>query len=150
MSHESEIRLKNGTELAFVGDAVFELLVREHITRSIDTNAHTLHRMAVEYVCAQAQSRALEHILERLDDEEHDIVRRGRNANKTSAPKNASPRTYRYATALESLFGYLYLCGRRQRMQELFAVIVEFHEQDRKDYAQETALAYRQSDQIEN
>lgn len=143
MNLETEIRLKNGTELAFVGDAVFELLVREHIARSIDTNAHILHRMAVEYVCAQGQSRALEHILNILNDEEHDIVRRGRNANKTSVPKNTSPRTYRHATALESLFGYLYLCGRHERIRELFAVIVKCHEQNHEDYAQEVAAAYR-------
>lgn len=130
MSIEAEIKLKNGTELAFVGDAVFELLVREHIARTVDTNANTLHRMSVEYVCADAQSLSLEHLLYMLDDEERDIMRRGRNANKVSAPKNTDPRTYRHSTALEALFGYLHLCGRRERIKELFNVVVHFHAED--------------------
>lgn len=125
MTIESQIKQKSPVELAFVGDAVYELLVRDHLARRIDTNAATLHRMAVEYVCADAQSRALECISDLLTDAEKDIARRGKNANKTAVPRNGNPKSYRSATSLEALFGYLHLCGSDGRIRELFDVIVQ-------------------------
>ncbi len=121
---EIDARQKTGTELAFLGDAVYELLVREYLAQHMHAGANALHHAAVGFVCAAAQSRALAYIQNQLDAEELDIVRRGRNANKVAIPKNAAPRDYRCATALESLFGYLYLCGREMRMRELFNTIV--------------------------
>ena len=129
----AEAKMKNGTELAFVGDAVFELLVREHISSTVDVNANTLHRMSVEYVCADGQSRALDYIMDRLDADELDIVRRGRNANKVAVPRNADPKAYRRSTALEALFGYLHLCGRQDRILQLFGMVVAFHDGMLKD-----------------
>ncbi len=126
---EKLVRQKNAVELAFMGDAVFETLVREHITANVDTNPNTLHRMAVGYVCAEAQSKALCHILPLLSDDELSIIRRGKNASKVTAPRNVAPKTYREATALEALFGYLFLTGRNKRLTELFDVIVAAHEE---------------------
>ncbi|MEA4911466.1 MAG: ribonuclease III domain-containing protein [Oscillospiraceae bacterium] len=125
MEKDREIKQKSAVELAFMGDAVYELLVREHITRSIDTKPNTLHRMCVDYVCADAQCAALELLLPELSPEELDIVRRGKNATKTSVPRNGSPRSYRSSTALEALFGYLYLCGETQRARLLFSHITQ-------------------------
>lgn len=124
---ETPAKRKSPVELAFIGDAVFELLVREQITRRVDTTANRLHRMAVEYVCAQAQARALETILPMLSEEEKDIVRRGKNASKVSVPRNGDPRSYRSSTALEALFGYLYLSGRTERIRCLFESICGAH-----------------------
>lgn len=133
MTIPNDIRMKSAVELAFVGDAVYELLVRDYIARRVDTNAGTLHRMAVEFVCAAAQSRALDGIADMLTDEERDIVRRGKNANKTPVPRSSSPKDYRSSTSLEALFGYLYLCGRSERINELFDAIVKIKEEDGKE-----------------
>lgn len=124
---EKTARQKNAVELAFMGDAVFETLVREHITRNVDTNPNALHRMAVGYVCAEAQSRALSHILPLLTSDELSIVRRGKNASKVTAPRNVAPKTYREATAFEALFGYLFLIGENARINELFSAVVANH-----------------------
>lgn len=130
MDNDSDIKRKGAVELAFMGDAFYELLVREHITRGIDTNANTLHRMTVGYVCAEAQCAALGLLLPQLTQDELDVVRRGKNATKTSVPRHGSPRTYRSSTALEALFGYLYLCGQTDRARALFDEIVELHESE--------------------
>lgn len=111
-------------ELAFVGDAVYELLVRNHIASAINAPTGKLHALAVKYVCADAQCSALEKITPVLTEEELDIVRRGKNASKTSVPKNGTPRTYRSATGLEALFGYLYLVNNSERIRTLFNLIV--------------------------
>ncbi len=128
MSEGLTAKQKSPVELAFLGDAVFELLVREHITREIDTNPNRLHRLAVSYVCADAQAGALEQIYGRLNEQEQDIVRRGKNANKVSVPRNGNPKNYRSSTALEALFGYLYLNGEFERIRELFDQVVRFHD----------------------
>ncbi len=120
----NEIKLKNPVELAFVGDAVYELLVRDYIARKIDTGAGRLHRMAVSFVRADAQAKALESIEFMLSDEERDIVRRGKNSSKTTVPRNGNPKSYRSATALEALFGYLFLLGRSERIGQLFAAVI--------------------------
>ena len=128
MSEATTAKRKSPVELAFMGDAVFEVLVRERITRSVDTSANKLHQMAVSYVCADAQAAALEHIHPMLTEEEQDIVRRGKNASKISVPRNGNPRNYRSSTALEALFGYLFLSGNTARIRELFDEIDRFHQ----------------------
>ncbi len=120
----NEVKLKNPIELAFVGDAVYEILVREHIAKCVDTNAGALHRIAVSYVCAAAQADALERIDPMLTEEEKDIVRRGKNSSKTAVPRNGNPKSYRSATALEALFGYLFLLDRKERISELFSAAI--------------------------
>lgn len=124
-------RMKSGTELAFVGDAVFELMVRAHLAVTTDANAGQLHELAVEYVCAAAQSRALGQIEKLLTDQEKNIARRGQNASKIAAPRSAGRPDYRRSTALEALFGYLYLEGKSERIKELFEAILETHETNR-------------------
>ncbi len=110
--------------LAFVGDGVYELLVREHVVSAGSRPPGQLHHLAVCLVCAAAQAQAYETLLPLLTSEEQDILRRGRNANATALPRHASPADYRRATALEALFGYLYLSGRIQRLEELFEAIL--------------------------
>ena len=120
-----EIKQKSPVELAFIGDAVYELLVREYISLRHDVPAGKLHTMCVQFVRAEAQQQALEALQPELTEEELDFVRRGRNANKVMAPKHSDPAAYRAATGLETLFGYLYLEGREDRIRALFARIAE-------------------------
>ena len=115
-------RLCNGTSLAYLGDAVLELLVRCHLLNSGLQNTGTLNAQAAQFVRATAQSDAAERILPLLCEEELEYFKRGRNASGISAPKSATTAQYRRATGLEALFGYLYLTNQTQRMQDLFAL----------------------------
>lgn len=111
--------------LAFLGDAVFELLVRERFIADGNAPVAKLHKKTVAVVCASAQSNAISLLEELLSEEENDIYRRGRNANGHHVPKNADPIEYRRATGLEALFGYLYLKGEQERIRFLFDRIWE-------------------------
>ena len=126
---ETELKMKGPSELAFVGDAVYELLARERISGGAGGPPSRLHSEAISYVRADAQAAALELLTPSLTEEEADIVRRGKNAHKTAAPRGVSPKTYRAATALEALFGWLYLGGHTQRMRELFDMVASAHDQ---------------------
>ncbi len=112
--------------LAHIGDGVFELLVRTRqcvLGRATQTG---LHRATVAQVSAPAQARRAERMLPHLSDEELAYYRRGRNAHAHhAAPKNATPDQYAKATGLETLFGALYLLGRRARINELFFLTME-------------------------
>ena len=123
-----EAKQKSPVELAFIGDAVYETLVREHISLTHDAPAHKLHSLCVSYVRAGVQHRASEVILPLLNDTEADIIKRGRNANKVTSSRNADPADYRAATGLEALFGFLYLTGQTLRIRELFDIITADHD----------------------
>ncbi len=111
--------------LAHVGDAVYELLVRSRLCMENRTAVTQLHRMTVSKVNAAAQAQAAEKILPVLTDEERSVYKRGRNVKVNSVPHHAEIAQYHAATGLEALFGWLYLLGRRERLEELFARITE-------------------------
>ena len=111
--------------LAHRGDAVYEVLVRGWLCSHGKATGKGLHRATIALVCAPEQARRAERILPDLTEEEADVFRRGRNAHVHSIPRNASRREYQEATALEALFGYLYLSGRRERINELFLRMME-------------------------
>lgn len=113
--------MMNPQSLAFIGDGVFDLLVRTWLMDGTTSN-HKLHKEAAKYVNAKAQRSFYQTIEEYLTDKEIAIVRRGKNAKNFSLPKNADPDDYRWATGLEALFGYLYLMGEDERIQELFTL----------------------------
>lgn len=108
--------------LAHLGDGVYELLVRTWLCLSGKSTSKGLHKAAVSYVSATAQAKAAERMAPQLSNEEADVFRRGRNAKVNSIPKNANLTHYHMATGLESLFGYLYLKGRKERINELFTI----------------------------
>lgn len=116
--------------LAFLGDAVYELLVRERLLKQANRPVGVLHEKAVEQVCASYQSRAYEILEAFLDDDEKAVLKRGRNANCVKAPKNGNLAEYRRATGLETLFGHLYLSGKITRINEIFKIIEEKQEMD--------------------
>ncbi len=119
--------------LAFLGDAVFELFVRERLVRMGSRPSSELHRLSVQKVCCNAQAKATERLLPALTEEEAAIFRRGKNAQPKHIPRNASPENYHSATALEALFGYLYLCGRPERLKELLTLAVSGGEGQKGD-----------------
>lgn len=111
--------------LAFVGDGVYELLVREYLAAQGNCPVKKLHARKVELVRCQAQAQALEKIWPQLTPEEREVAQRGRNAHVGHVPKNAALADYHGATALEALFGYLYLFGDMTRLRELFRCVIE-------------------------
>lgn len=118
----TEARMKNPLALAYVGDTIWDLLVRR---RLLTTNAQagTLHKRAVAMVNAGAQAEAFTRIEPHLTEAESDVARRGGNAHAHhAAPKNQDPVAYSKATGLEALFGYLYLSGQEERIAQLFAL----------------------------
>ena len=120
-----DIRAISSIGLAHLGDAVYELLVRSYLCTHGKATGKGLHRAAVELVRAPKQAVLCESILPLLSEEETGVFKRGRNANVHNIPKNADRSQYQKATALECLFGYLYLNGRRERISELFGMMME-------------------------
>ena len=110
--------------LAHVGDAVFELMARTWLCCGGASTAKRLHQGAVGLVSAKAQAKSARLLMPELSEEERSVLKRGRNAYVNSVPKAAGVEDYHYATGLEALFGYLYLRGRTERIEELFARIV--------------------------
>ena len=109
--------LPGSLELAYLGDALYDLYVRERLVAH-GGRVRMLHKEAIHLVCAHAQSEALKRVEDMLTEAEADVVRRARNARQTP-PKNADIGEYHRATALEALVGYLYVTGRRERMNEI-------------------------------
>lgn len=111
--------------LAFVGDCVYEMLVRESLVCAANRPVNDLHRESVKYVSAKAQTLAFEKIKDILTDEELAQYKRGRNAKTGHSPKSATDAEYHTATGIEALFGYLYLTDQNKRIKELFKIINE-------------------------
>lgn len=105
--------------LAFVGDAVYSLYVREKLVLGTDFKTGTLQKLSSRQVSARGQSELIERLLPALTEEEADIFRRGRNAKKSTRSKHASVGEYNRSTGFEALIGYLYLTGRHERIEEL-------------------------------
>ncbi len=125
----SRARMLNPLQLAYIGDGVWELLVRSRLIY-MGRSARHVHKDAVACVNAHAQCEAFRRIEEMLTEEEADVARRGRNAHAHhAAPKNQDAADYRAATALEALIGYLYLTGQEERLLTLF----KHSQEDAKD-----------------
>lgn len=115
--------------LAYLGDAVYELYVRSYLLGNGRVKVNTLHKQAVKFVQAKTQAQVLKALEGTLDETEASVVRRGRNTKSVHVPKNAEVIDYRHATALECLFGYLYLQGRQERITEIFAYALKVVEE---------------------
>ena len=110
---------------AHLGDGVYEVMVRSWLVLHGKAKAKDLHRATVKFVAAPAQAERFERIQPMLAEDEADVFRRGRNTAPHSIPKAASRAQYQTATGLEALFGWLYLQGRTDRLNELFSVMME-------------------------
>ena len=111
--------------LAHVGDGVYELLTRTMLCRQGHSAVGELHRLTVARVKAPAQARAAEKLLPLLTEEELAVFKRGRNAHVHGVPQHADVGDYHAATGLEALFGWLYLLGRLERIQQLYDAVTE-------------------------
>ena len=110
--------------LAFLGDSVYDTLVRSYLLNIANMPVSKLHSAKIKLVCAEFQSDAYERLTEYLTEKEFAVLKRGRNATGNTVPKHADAVNYRRATAVECLFGYLYLIGRTDRISELFEIII--------------------------
>jgi len=120
-----ELRAISSIGLAHMGDAVFEILVRTWLCTHGKATGKGLHQATIKLVCAESQAEKAQRILPILTDEETAVFKRGRNAQVHSIPGHASRAQYGTATALEALLGWLYLKGRRERIEELFEKMME-------------------------
>lgn len=116
------VNLLSPSVLAFVGDAVYGLMVRTKLAE-INRSSGDLHSLSVKYVSAVAQANAFKIIESSLSEKEISVFRRGRNFHTGNTPKSASNGEYHTATGLECLFGFLHLSGQNERAEELFNMI---------------------------
>ncbi|HLQ71998.1 MAG TPA: ribonuclease III domain-containing protein [Bacillota bacterium] len=123
---EGDVKQMKSLALAYIGDAVYEVHVREHLLKNGQVRPNALHQAAIQFVSAKAQASVILQWLENdyLDTLEKSIVSRGRNAKSGSIPKNTTVQTYRYGTAFEALIGYHYLAKNNDRLLELMVEAV--------------------------
>ena len=129
MDKKLDVTVMPSLSLAFIGDSVYEILVREHLCKANVGKVGVMNKLKVDMVCCKAQAEAVKKILPLLSEEEQGVFRRGRNVTVNSASKSSSLADYHAATGLEALFGYLYLSGRESRCRELFGIITEDNNQ---------------------
>lgn len=122
------VKQMKSLNLAYIGDAVYELHVRTYLLETGQVKPNELHQKAVTYVAAEAQAAIVRHWLETglLTETEAHVVKRGRNAKSGSVPKRLNVQTYRYSTGFEALIGYHYLLKSEQRLQVLLQEAVQF------------------------
>ena len=116
-------------DLAFLGDCVYELFVREQLVSEANRPNRDLHAAKIKLVNAEAQEAAMRMLLPLLTEQEEAVFRRGRNAHTHHTPKNMSSASYHMATGFEALFGYLYLKGELDRLREFFRLIYDGQEE---------------------
>lgn len=120
-----DIRTYSPLTFAYIGDAIFEMVIRTLIVERGQRAANTLHKHTTKIVCARTQAAIVEAIMEDMTQEEQDIYRRGKNTKLHSSAKNASLSDYRKATGFEAVCGYLYLSGNTKRIVELVKLGIE-------------------------
>jgi ribonuclease-3 family protein len=122
---EAEVRKMSPLALAFVGDAVYEVFVRTYLaSEHRNMSVHNLHVEAIKFVKAHSQSEVIKKLEQELSDSEMYFFKKGRNAKSGTVPKNADVQEYRFATGFETLIGFLYLIGNRDRLNYLFRFII--------------------------
>ena len=119
---ESSLNTYSTAALAYLGDCVIEICVREHLVKSGLSSSARLNKRALDFVRAPCQAEAMKKILPHLTEEENAIFHRGRNIGHTNTPKSSTVAEYRAATGMEALFGWLHLSGNKERISELFRI----------------------------
>ncbi len=127
---EGEANSYSPLSLAFLGDSVYDTYVREYLLKKANMPAAKLHSAKIRLVCAEFQSEIFEIFLDKLTGHELSVMKRGRNATGNTVPKHADAAQYRRATAVECLFGYLYITGQLERLDELFESVIDFIENE--------------------
>ena len=122
---EIDVKLMSPLTWAYVGDAVYELYIRTHLTNISNVKPHKLHLESIKYVKAKAQAEILNKLQQVLTEEEKEIVRRGRNQENHHLPKNVGTAEYSHSTAFEALIGYLYLSKNEERLEEILKMCTD-------------------------
>ena len=118
---DSNLNSYSSASLAYLGDCALEICVREYLVRELGLSSSAkFNKAALDFVRAPKQAEAMKNILPLLDEEEEAVFKRGRNVGHTNTPKSATVSEYRSATGMEALFGWLWLAGRHERINELF------------------------------
>ena len=125
MKEKDEINMMSPLTWAYVGDAVYELYIRNYLVNTTNLKPHKLHIESIKYVKAKAQANLLEKLENFFTEEEKEIIRRGRNTKNHHLPKNAEVNDYMYSTAFEALIGYLYLTKNEKRLNEILDKCIE-------------------------
>lgn len=131
-----DAKLLNGLALAYIGDAVYELAIRQYLLEVGQTRPNQLHRHATQYVSAKAQAKIMNDFFEKeiLTEEEENYYKRGRNSKINTKAKNTDIHTYLQSTGFESLIGYLYLTEQEDRLNEIVKYCIQFiNEQEGSD-----------------
>lgn len=128
---KNDVDQLNALALAYMGDAVYEQSIREHLLRSGRAKPNILHRQSTTFVSAKAQAMVLKRLTEEnfLTEAELAIMRRGRNAKSGSVPKNTDVQTYNFSTAFEAVLGWLYLKEEQARVDEIISYAIEIVEE---------------------
>ncbi|MBY6038482.1 Mini-ribonuclease 3 [Fictibacillus nanhaiensis] len=123
---DGDLKQLSGTTLAYMGDAVMEQFVREHLIRNGQVKPNKLHVSATKFVSAKAQAGMINQLLEEhfFTEDEVAVIKRGRNANQGTVPKNTDVQTYRHATSFEAIIGYLYLLKKHDRLKAIMDQIL--------------------------
>lgn len=127
MKEKDEVNMMSPLTWAYVGDAVYELYIRNYLVNSTNLKPHKLHIETIKYVKAKSQANILEKLDNFLTEEEKEIVRRGRNTKNHHLPKNADVNDYMYSTAFEALIGYLYLTKENNRLNEILKKCIDIN-----------------------
>lgn len=125
MKNKDDLILVSPLTWAYIGDAVYELYVREHLIRTTNLKPHKLHIETIKFVKASAQAKILYELENFLTEEEKEIVRRGRNQENHHLPKNVNTAEYSHSTAFEALIGYLYLAKKEERLEKILKMCIE-------------------------
>lgn len=126
---DSNLNSYSSASLAYLGDCALEICVREYLVRELGLSSSAkLNKAALDFVRAPKQAEAMKNILPLLDEEEEAVFKRGRNVGHTNTPKSATVSEYRSATGMEALFGWLWLAGRHERINELFRAAYKLDE----------------------
>ncbi len=126
---ENSLNTYSTAALAYLGDSVLEICVRERLVKEGLSSSAALNKRALDFVRASAQAQAMKKLMPLLNEEEDAVFHRGRNIGHTNTPKSATVAEYRAATGMEALFGYLHLAGRSDRIAELFEAAYPSHQE---------------------
>ena len=123
-----DVNLINIITLAYLGDAIYEVYIREYLIKNGIAKVEELQKEAIKFVSAKSQAKILDNLLENdiLTDIEIDVVKRGRNYKRTSHPKNTDIMTYKMTSGFEALIGYLYMDNQINRLNEIIKLIILF------------------------
>ncbi len=135
MTEANNTKNMNTTALAYIGDAVYEIYVRERVLQQEKVHVDHLHKLSINYVNNAGQAKAVKRMMkeEFLTEEEVSLVKRARNHKTASKPRNADPVNYKLATAFEALIGWLHLDGRKERMEEIIFHAMEIIEETKHE-----------------